>query len=140
MPFGPVLTKPEKRPQIQLRGAYPEGWWVPEERPTAMAVEGSPQMTVREYQQAFQAKLAALIRKEGKSASETIRNLLAPMHQDQFQPEDSPEEMAMALQEALAFPMGAPGESDPATPDAAERAVESQEDLSLSEIISAGMS
>lgn len=118
----------------------PEGWWVPEIRPAQMAVEGSAEMTAMQYRQAFVAKLAAAIEKEGKKESrKLILSMLEPFHQDQFMEDANPEDWAETLLGVLVFPLASPESSLPASKERAEQAVEAQPDLTLGDLISAGM-
>jgi hypothetical protein len=137
MPFGPVSTKPEQRPQHQLPADYPQGWWIPKIDPVGLAVEGSPEMTAVEYRVALRAKIANLIEKEGKADSVSrILAMLEPAHPD-LDPEASAEQIAAQVLDLLPFPGASPEEDEPADLAHAMRAVKLQEDLDLESVLTA---
>jgi hypothetical protein len=116
------------------------GWWVPAEDSVALAVPGGPNMSAHEYRVAFRDKLAALVDKEGREiAVRHILYVLDPHNQQSFNTEMSSEDIAEQLLDVLPWPTAHPEQTRPASPERARQAVEAQEDLELSFVLSAAM-
>ena len=122
------------------RHSDPSGWWVPAEDSVALAVPGGSNMSAHEYRMAFRDKLAALVDKEGKDvAVRHILNVLDPHHQQSFDTEMSSEEIAEQLLDVLPWPTAHPEQTRPAPRERALRAVEAQDDLELSFVLSVAL-
>lgn len=140
MTFGPVSLRQEKKREIRLPAGYPSGWWVPERSPAAMAVKGGPEMAAAEYHRAFLDKLVAAMDDLGREqARQSILSFLEPFNRETYFPEEADlETWARNLEGLLAFPLASPEDCGPASVEQAVRAVRAQQELSLSELLSAG--